>query len=160
MSTLGTASRGQELSGLLLSRSADGAFTVEDRAARAAVALLALALAKADDAVELPRFLMEQIGAFAREAGLATVANDERPARLEAFLLAQLPPALKADLERFFREELAAGERAAPRLAAALGLERAAGALDSGVRPAGTTAAGPLARFQLRTDHPGDAKTR
>ena len=157
MSTLGTASRAQELSGLLLSRSADGAFTVEDRAARAAVTLLALALVKADDTIELPRFLMEQIGAFAREAGLAnatTVANDQRPAQLEAFLLAQLPPALKADLERFFREELAAGEGAAHKLAAALGLQRAAGPLDSGVRPAGTTAAGPLARFQLRDPPP------
>ena len=149
---LGAGSRAKELAGLLLKKSADGKYAVEDQAARAVVVLLALGVARADSTVELSPWIMEQVGAFCAKAG---VEKNTPPAqlltRLENHLLGVIPVGVRQQVEAFYRQEMArGGQGVTSEVANMLGLEKKGGVLDSGARPKGTTAAGPMARFALK----------
>jgi hypothetical protein len=153
---LDVGARAQQLAQLLLHKDANGAYAVPDRAARATVVLLALGVAHADPDAPMPPFVTQQLGAFCVEAG---VAPQTPPAQLlgtlEAFLMAQIPPALRAQLEAFYREEAGrSGAAANAAVAQMLGMKRDLTPLQAGSRPAGTTAAGPMARFALANPKP------
>ncbi len=147
---LGAGARSKDLAALLLNKNKDGAYAVDDKAARATVVLLALGVARGDPTVELSPFLTTQLGNFCAEAGVAATAPPAQLlSKLEAFLLGLIPATLRQQLEAFYREEMARGGNATAEVASMLGLQKSGGPLESGVRPKGTTAAGPMARFAL-----------
>lgn len=142
----------RQLVNQLVARDNTGAHVVPDVEARAVVALLSLAVRKANPAVELNAFVIGTVGNFAVDARVAPQdPPDTMIHKLETHLIGLLSPELRNRLETFFREELAQGGADLTRQVADLmGLERPKGVLDAGVRPQGTVAAGPMARFKVQ----------
>lgn len=135
-----------ELSRLLAQKSPGGAYLVDDRSASATLSLLALVTLRGRPSLALPRFLLERLGGFVEEAKIEPGPGEG--VELERYLLRALPPALRLEVEHFLREARSADPAEARSLAGLLGIN--ANVLkSSGPRPAGTTPAGPLARFQL-----------
>jgi len=142
----------RQLVSQLVAKDGNGAHVVPDVEARAVVALLSLAVRKANPKVELNAFVLGTVGTFAVEAKVAPEdPPDAMIRKLENHLIGLLSAQLRTRLETFFREELAQGGADMTRQVADLmGLQRPKGVLDAGVRPQGTVAAGPMARFQVQ----------
>jgi hypothetical protein len=125
-----------------------------DEEIEAALPILFLGAARGLPDLVLPPAAEERIGRFMEDHGLSGAATpDALLAGLDRVLQEARSPLLSA-LARFFREESARSDGGGARAFAAFVGSAAKGVLDSGVRPPGTVAAGPLARFlveDLRT---------
>jgi hypothetical protein len=137
----------RRLARVLTQRDDDGALAYSTEAVNAFVPLMYLEIVRAHPDVELPSDARAELSAWLTPEGKpASVAELE--ARLEAKLADPEVSRLRAAVEGALREALAEDSEVSDALASFAGDKPTRRPLQ-GERPAGTIAAGPLARFLM-----------
>jgi hypothetical protein len=136
----------------LLACDDDGRRLYDDAVARDVAVLLALDVARA---VELPDALLALLGQAVLAAGLkGDEPADTLASAVRAHLEQRIPAPLLRLVARSIREQSARRGGDAAAAQALLGVEASRAPLGGGVRPAGTVAASPLARFLVDAPKP------